>query len=172
MVPKHHCGEFGRVLGRSRVSLGAGSPSCLRKDENLCVQEGKAALPLPMSHHSPRDGCPWCPPCPCPPQCLGLWCLCFSWVQEKPVPCPHVQPAIPSRSAWPVAFLIQNASRLIAFDFIFQWYSFNWSEACFPLCRCSTLYLFLLHATASQRRYFCLSFWWVCVCVRGLGRMQ
>lgn len=53
MVPKYRCGRFGWVLGRSCVSLGAASPSCLRKDENFCVQEGKAALSLPVSHHSP-----------------------------------------------------------------------------------------------------------------------
>lgn len=52
MVPKHHCGEFGWVLGRTSISLGAGSPTCLGKDENLCAGKGEAVLPLPVSHHS------------------------------------------------------------------------------------------------------------------------
>lgn len=155
MVPKYHCGEFGWVLGRSPVFLGEGSPWCLSKDENFCA--------------ATRQRCPF----PCPTTAPG-----------KAVPGAHLAPALPSTWVWGICAVpgcrkswchvlmssppylpvqrgrwhfpprtLRGSLRLILF---FSGCSFNLNEACFSLCCRNTLYLFLLHATASQRRYFCL----------------
>lgn len=143
----------------------------------VCEEEG-SACPFPSPTALPGMAHPWSPPRPCLPQRVG-----FGWLPALPecgaapslwlVAFTHVRPAVPSCSAWLVAFPTRNASRLVAFCFsVWQFcgYSFNWSKACFPLCRCSTWCLFLLCATACQRRYSRLSLWWVGVSVRELGR--
>lgn len=144
----------------------------------MCRGRGRQRSPLPLARRSPPGmSHPWCPPRPCPPQRVGFGWLCALpgcrvTPGPQPVTCARVQPAVPSCTAWLVAFPTQNASRLVAFNFFFFFVrqlsgcSFNWSEGCFPFCRCNTFYLFLLHATASQRRYFCLFLVGLGACVR------